>query len=301
MENLRIFRITILYACCLCMLLASCGLIDFSEDCTWCGDIEIKPDWTVLAKDETKPVLTDIYLLSPQRNYMYSITSDTLLKDIQAVSYNVLACNSYGFENIRFYGMDCPGTAKAELATYQKDGKLYTLPAPAFYAANTNLTVIPFETVVCEPVLKPATRQIHIDFVVTGNTGMGIGSISGELSGIAYRYGFKGLDELESSAWLAFVSGRDSGTGNENLFSSNLKVFGVNPDKQGIDRIDNLLEVVLQATDGNTYRDTISLTNILSGFTGSVIHITIEIRLGVMGIEVTVTGWNISEGGSIEI
>ena len=70
-----------------CMLMASCNLIDFSEDCTYYGDVELKPDWSVLAKDETKPLLTDIYLLSPQRNYTYSITSDTLVTGIQAVSY----------------------------------------------------------------------------------------------------------------------------------------------------------------------------------------------------------------------
>jgi hypothetical protein len=187
-----------------CMLMASCNLIDFPEDCTYYGDVEIRPDWPALAKDETKPFLTDIYLLSPQRNYTYSITSDTLVTGIQAVSYKILACNTYGLDNISFSGMDCPNTAKVELSVFEENGRLYTVPAPALYAANTDLTVIPFERVVSEPVLKPATRQINIDFVVVDNSGVGVSAINGELSGIAYKYGFKQLDELGSSAWLAF-------------------------------------------------------------------------------------------------
>ncbi|MBF0647994.1 hypothetical protein IR083_04095 [Dysgonomonas sp. GY75] len=297
MKNRNYLRWVLSLIC--CILLASCNLIDFSEDCTYYGDVEIKPDWSALAEDETKPLLTDIYLLSPQRNYTYSITADTLVTGIQAVSYKLLACNSYGLDNISFSGMDCPNTAKAELATFEDRGRLYTVQAPALYTANTDLTVIPFESVVSEPVLKSATRQINIDFVVIDNTDMGVSSISGELSGIAYKYGFKPLDALESSAWLAFSS-----VCNEeriNVFSSGLKVFGVNPDKQAVERIDNLLDIALQTSDGNIYRESIDLTNIFNGFTTRMIHITIEIRLGLMGMNVEVTGWDISDDGSIEL
>ncbi len=293
-----IFKTTIIPLAC-CMLLASCSLADFSEDCTYYGEVETKPDRTALAKDETKPLLTDIYLLSPQRNYTYSITSDTLVTGIQAVSYKVLACNAYGLENISFSGMDCPETAQAELSTYEKDGKLYTVPAPALYAANTDLRVIPFERVVCEPVLKPATRRINIDFAVVDNSGVGVSSINGELSGIAYRYSFKQLDALESSAWLAF--GSVPNEEKTNVFSSSLKVFGVNPGKQAAGRIDNLLDIALQTSDGNIYKESIDLTGVFSGFTTSIIHITIEIRLGLMGMSVEVTGWDVSNGGNIEL
>lgn len=282
-----------------CMLMASCNLIDFSEDCTYYGNVEIKPDWSALAKDETKPFLTDIYLLSPQHNYTYSITSDTLVTGIQAVSYKVLACNAYGLENISFSGMDCPNTAQVELSTYEENDRLYTIQAPSLYAANTDLTVIPFEKVVSEPVLKPATRQINIDFVVVDNSGVGVSAINGELSGITYRYGFRELDALESSACLAFDSKLDSEK--KNLFSSSLKVFGVNPDKQATDRIDNLLDIALQTSEGNTYKESIDLTNIFNGFTTRIIHITIEIRLGLMGMNVEVTGWDVSDGGTIEL
>jgi hypothetical protein len=283
-----------------CILLASCNLIDFSEDCIYYGDVEIKPDWSALAQNDTRPpALTDIYLLSPQRNYMYSITSDTLVTGIQAVNYKILAFNSYGLENISFSGMDCPNTAKAELATFEDRDRLYTLQAPALYAANTDLTVIPFESVVSEPVLKSATRQINIDFVVIDNADIGVSSISGELSGIAYKYGFKQLDALESSAWLAFSSVRNEER--INVFSSGLKVFGVNPDKQAVERIDNLLDIALQTSDGNIYKESIDLTNVFSGFTTRIINITIEIRLGLMGMEVDITGWNVSEDGIIEL
>ncbi len=282
-----------------CMLMASCNLIDFSEDCTYYGDVELKPDWSVLAKDETKPLLTDIYLLSPQRNYTYSITSDTLVTGIQAVSYKVLTCNAYGLENISFSGMDCPNTAQAELSTSEKGSRLYTVDAPALYAANADLTVIPFERVVSEPVLKPATRQINIDFVVVDNSGVGVSSINGELSGIAYKYGFKQLDALGSSAWLAFGSVRNEEKAN--VFSSDLKVFGVNPNKQATDWIDNLLDIALQTSDGNIYKESIDLTNVFSGFTTRIIHITIQIRLGLMGMSVEVTGWDVSDGGTIEL
>ncbi len=282
-----------------CMLMASCNLIDFSEDCTYYGDVELKPDWSVLAKDETKPLLTDIYLLSPQRNYTYSITSDTLITGIQAVSYKVLAFNSHGLENIAFSGMNCSETAQAELSTSEKGGRLYTVDAPALYAANTDLAVIPFEKVVSEPALKPATRQINIDFVVVDNTNIGVNAISGELSGIAYKYSFKQSDELGSSAWLAF--GSVPNEEKSNVFSSDLKVFGVNPDKQATDRIDNLLDIALQTSDGNIYEESIDLTNVFSGFTTRIIHITIQIRLGLMGMSVEVTGWDVSDGGTIEL
>lgn len=159
--------------------------------------------------------------------------------------------------------------------------------------------VISFEKVVSEPVLKPATRQINIDFVVVDNSGVGVSSINGELSGIAYKYGFRQLDAPESSAWLSFDSKPDSEK--KNLFSSSLKVFGVNPDKQATDRIDNLLDIALQTSDGNIYKESIDLTNVFSGFTTRIIHITIQIRLGLMGMSVEVTGWDVSDGGIIEL
>lgn len=297
MKNIRKIRLIVSLIC--SMLMASCNLIDFSEDCTYYGDVEIKPDWSGLAQNDTRPALTDIYLLSPQRNYMYSITSDTLVTDVQAASYKLLAYNSYGLENISFSGMDCPNTAKVELNTSEDNGRLYMVQAPALYAANTDLTVIPFERVVSEPVLKPATRQINIDFIVIDNSGVGVSSINGELSGIAYKYGFKQLDALESAAWLAFETKRNADK--SNMFSSTMKVFGVNPDKQSERRIDNLLDIALETSSGNTYRETIDLTNVFSGFTTRIINITIEIRLGLMGMEADITGWNVSDGGIIEL
>ena len=297
MKRIKKIGLTVSFIC--CMLMASCNLIDFSEDCTYYGDIEIKPDWSVLTQVETKPTLTDIYLLSPQRNYMYSISSDTLVKDVQAVSYKLLAYNSYGLENISFSGMDCPNTAKAELAIFEDRDRLYTVQASALYAANTDLTVIPFESVVSEPVLKPATRQINIDFVIIDNSGIGISAINGELSGISYKYGFKQLEALESAAWLAFDTKRNAD--NDNVFSSTMKVFGVNPDKKSEGKTDNLLDIDLETSEGNTYRETIDLTNVFSGFITRIINITIEIRLGLMGVEVAITGWNVSDGGIIEL
>jgi hypothetical protein len=75
----------------------------------------------------------------------------------------------------------------------------------------------------------------------------------------------------------------------------------VNPDKQATDRIDNLLDIALQTSDGNIYKESIDLTNVLNSFTTRIIHITIQIRLGLMGMNVEVTGWDISDGGSIEL
>ncbi|HML66571.1 MAG TPA: hypothetical protein PKC55_17220 [Dysgonomonas sp.] len=295
----RIKKIRLIVSLICSMLMASCNLIDFSEDCTYYGDVEIRPDWSGLTQDDTRSALTDIYLLSPQRNYTYSITSDTLVTGIQAVSYKVLACNAYGLENISFFGMDCPNTARAELSTSEENGRLYTFQAPALYAANTDMTVIPFERVVSEPVLKSATRQINIDFMVIDNSGVGVSSINGELSGIAYKYGFKQLDGLESAAWLAFETKRNADK--SNVFSSTMKVFGANPDKQSEERIDNLLDIALETSGGNTYNESIDLTNVFSGFTTRIINITIEIRMGLMSIEVVITGWNVSDGGIIEL
>lgn len=295
----RIKKIRLIVSLICCMLMASCNLIDFSEDCTYYGDLEIRPDWSGLAQDDTRPALTDIYLLSSQRNYSYQISADTLVTDVQAASYKLLAFNSYGLGNINFSGMDCPNTAKVELNTSEDNGRLYIVQAPALYAANTDLTVIPFESVVSEPVLKPATRQINIDFIVIDNSGIGVSSINGELSGIAYKYVFKQLEALESAAWLAFETKRNADK--SNVFSSTMKVFGANPDKQSEERIDNLLDIALETSGGNTYSETIDLTNVFNGFTTRIINITIEIRLGLMGMEVAITGWNVSDGGIIEL
>ncbi|MBF0647427.1 hypothetical protein IR083_01170 [Dysgonomonas sp. GY75] len=294
---IRILKITILSACCL--LLAACSLVDFPEDCTYYGDAEIKPDWTAMDGGKAKPLLTDIYLLSPQQNYSYRIASDTLLKDVPAVSYKALAFNSHDLAGISYSGMDCPNTAIAELETYEKNGRIYTIQAPAFYTANTDLRVIPFETAVCEPVLRPAVRRVYIDFMVTGSTDMEVSAIGGQLSGIAYRYGFKQLDELESAAWLAFTSIRNMEK--ENLFSSALNVFGVNPGKQAAGSIDNLLEVVLQTTGGGTFSETVSLTDVFNGFTARSIRIIIEVRLSAVGIEVSVTDWITGQESNVEL
>lgn len=297
MKRIRKFKQLFPVIC--CMLLASCSLVDFSEDCTYYGNVEMKPDWSKLEKEEIKPGLTDIHLLSPQNNYSYRITADTLVKDVQAVSYTVLACNAYRSADIGLSGMNNPQTAEAELRTYQKEGKTYTVQAPDFYAANTGLQVIPFETVVCKPELKAAVRRINIDFMVVDNTNTGVSSISGELSGIAYRYGFKVMDELESEAWLEFDTKADSSK--TNLFSSHLKVFGVNPDKQASEKRDNVLDILLTTTAGETYRESIDLTEVFSGFTSRIMNISLEIRLGLMGMDVVITGWDVSDGGIIEL
>lgn len=297
MKNIRNLKLALLVIC--CTLLASCNLIDFSEDCIYYGDVEIKPDWTESAKENMKPALTDVYFLSSANNYNYCISADTLIRNIQAATYKVLAFNSYGLSDINFSGMDCPLTAKAEIRTYQQDEKLYTVQAPALYTAETDLTVIPFESVVSKPVLKSAIRQINIDFIVIDNANAGINTISGELSGIAYRYGFKESDALTSAAWLAFESEFDAEK--SNVFSSHLKVLGINPDKQPTDRIDNLLEIGLQIRDGKIYKETINLTNVFNDFTTRIINITIEIRLGIMSMEANITGWNVADGGNIEL
>lgn len=297
MKNIKCLGLIVSVIC--CMLPVSCSLIDFSEDCIYYGDVEIRADWSALTKGETKPVLTDIYLLSSQSNYMYRVTSDTLVTGVQATNYNVLALNSYGLENISFSGMDCPNTAEAELRTYENAGRLYTVTAPAFYTANTDLTVIPFEKTVSKSILKSAIRQINIDFTVVDNTDIRVSSINGELSGIAYKYGFKGLDALESAAWLPFDT--EINTGKSDLFSSNMKVFGINPDKQSTGSIENLLDITLQTKEGKIYKETIDLTSVFNGFITQIIHITIEIRFGLMGMEAGITGWDVSDGGIIEL
>ena len=107
------------------------------------------------------------------------------------------------------------------------------------------------------------------------------------------------MEALESAAWLAFETKRNADK--DNVFSSTMKVFGVNPDKQSEERIDNLLDIALETSGRNTYSETIDLTNVFDGFTTRIINITIEIRLGLMGIEVAITGWNVSDDGIIEL
>ncbi|SHG36817.1 DUF5119 domain-containing protein [Dysgonomonas macrotermitis] len=278
----------------------SCSLVDFSEDCTYYGHVEIKPDWSELPQQKGKPGLTDIHFLSCNANNRdFRISNDTIVKDMIASTYKVLAFNSYGLQNISFTDMGCPQTANAVLDTYERDSKVYTYQAPDLYAANIDLTVVPFDTVICSPLLRPATRQVNIHFIVIDNGITKVEAINGELSGIAYIYGLENLDQIKSSARIAFNSVRYSE--NDNIYSSGLQVFGINPDKQGQGRIDNLLDISLLTTNGNSYSETIDLTSVFSGFTTRIINITIEIRLGLSGIEVSVSGWNVSDGGHIEL
>ncbi|MBB4035427.1 hypothetical protein GGR21_001320 [Dysgonomonas hofstadii] len=57
----------------------------------------------------------------------------------------------------------------------------------------------------------------------------------------------------------------------------------------------------LQLSNGSSYSSQIDLTGQFDSFLSPVIYIAMEIRLGLMGMETIVTGWETGEEGDIEI
>ncbi|WP_197027609.1 hypothetical protein [Prevotella sp. 10(H)] len=75
----------------------------------------------------------------------------------------------------------------------------------------------------------------------------------------------------------------------------------MNPDKDTPEATENILEVDLRLSDGTSHHALIDLTRQFEGFESPIIHITLEIRLGLLGMEAEVTGWETGEEGKIEI
>lgn len=273
-----------------CILLASCSMIDFSEDCTEWGDVEVRFDWSGLLIGDTKPQTMHTAFRSGNGGELsFSLQGDTLLKDMVTGHYQVA---SYTISE----GLAYSGSV-ASLPVYSENGKDYTHQAPLLYATNRPLNVVAEQTTLCE--LRPTSciQQIGIDFIIIReNMTTQVESLSGDLEGVAIGYDLLAMKALTHYAALPF----DADAKGVDRFATNLRVLGLRAaDSQ--QSLSNKLNLSLQLTDGTSFREPIDLSGYFKGFTAPSIHITLEIRLSALGMTIMLTDWYTVNQGIIHI
>lgn len=278
-----------------CMLFASCSLIDFSEDCIYDGNIDIRFNWNYLLEGDRKPEVMDTWIYTSHVKYC-SLYGDTVLTKIQEGLHKVLTLN--GTQEMELTGMEDMNTAVVMLPVILKDNKTYIGQAPLLYADRKEVLVQAGKTSPCEFIPRSCVQQVIIDFVIPDNgIALKVERITGELSGVQTGYSFKDMRAVPSEAFLTY-NARKTKTG---IFRSSNFVFGMNPQKGSGYHAENLLQVGLWLSDDSYHDTTIDLTWQFDGFLSPIIHITLEVRLGLMGMETVITSWETGDGGNIEI
>lgn len=277
------------------LMLSSCSLIDFSEDCTYTGNVQVKFDWANLQQGEKQPGRMETVFFSQSAMRSYSLGGDTLLTGMIQGEYKILAYNQD--EGLIYCGLQRIEGARVQLPVTYKDNIPYTVQAPTLYAAKTTVQISPDITALCELTPKSCVRQVFVNFIVINQGFPQVESIDGELSGVATAYSPDAMEAIPSSARLAF----DSRKLIKDRFLSNLRVFGLNPAQEGQTEVQKDMNLRLQTADGKLYHENINLTKLFSGFTGASMYVTLEIRLTAMGIAVSVTDWHTVDWGIIEL
>lgn len=291
----RIFK-TIAIALAAAFIVSGCSLVDFSEDCTYYGDVKIRYDWSGLLKGDTKPgeMQTVFYATGNSvAGYSYTLKGDTVLTGIQEGQYNVLSYNPA--EGLTFSDQ---AAITASLPIYRENNKSYTIQAPVLYAAKSNVYIQAFETSLLKFYLESCIQQIGIDFVIIkDNLETEVISLSGELDGVSTGYNLSGMLPVDSYAALPFKSIRQK----ENNFNTNLKVFGLSANTTAYPITGNILGLSLLLSDGTVFNQALDLTETFKSFSSPAIHLTIEIRLSAIGMVVTLTDWYFVNQGEVEI
>lgn len=290
-------KIRILFSVISCMLLASCSLIDFSEDCTYTGNVEVKFDWTNLLEGDKIPGWMDTRFYGQSiPHFGYLLSGDTLLTGIPAQRFEVTAFNRA--EGLEYTGLENPETAKAQLPVTEQDGNLYTLQAPLLYAANTTVLVLADQTSSCLLNPKSCIRQVFINFIlIKDGFDSDVESISGGLGGVATGYSFYQKEAIRSSAILPFTSMKIR----DNNYLAELRVLGMNPNEEGLAEIAKDLELWVSMTDKRIFSEHFSLTEIFKDFRSASMYLTLEIRLTAMGMKISITDWYTVDWGIIEL
>lgn len=291
----RIFK-TILIALTAICILNGCSLVDFSEDCTYYGDVEIRYDWSGLLKGDTKPGEMQSVFYATGNNaasYSHTLRGDTILTGIEEGQYTVLSYNPA--EGLTFSEQ---AGKTVSLPVYRENNKSYTIQAPLLYAAWADILVQPFETSSCKLVPVSCIQQVMIDFVlIKENLDSEVISLSGELDGVSTSYNLQDMVMGESFACLPYKSIKQP----DNNFGANMRVFGLGANSTGLITTPNNLGVSILLSDGITYTETIDLTDTFYGFTSPAIHLTVEIRLSALGMNISLTDWYTVDQGKVEI
>lgn len=279
------------------LLLHSCSMIDFSEDCTYTGDVEVRFDWSNLLEGDKQPEIIDTRFYGQSTPLLnYNLSGDTLLTGIPAERFEVTAFNRT--KGLDYTGLENIQTAKAQLPLTEKDGKLYTVQAPLMYAAKTDIQVQAYTSTICELIPKSCIRQVFVDFIIV-NEGFDseVESISGELSGVATRYSFTEMEAIRSEAILSFTSRKIR----DNNYLAELRVFGMNPNEEGLAEIPKDLKLSVCMEDKRIFSESFNLTEIFKDFRSASMYLTLEIRLTAMGMKISITDWYTIDQGKIEL
>lgn len=290
----RIFK-TIVIALTATCILNGCSLVDFSEDCTYYGDVEIRYDWSGLLKGDTKPeeMQTVFYTTgNSAASYSHTLRRDTILTGTQEGQYKVLSYNPAE-------GLTFSDQAKTvSLPVYRENNKSYTIQAPLLYAALSDILVQPFETTPCKLVPVSCIQQVMTDFVlIKENLDSDVISLSGELNGVSTCYNLQDMIMGESFACLPFKSVKQP----DNNLKANMRVFGLGANSTELNTTPNNLGVSVLLSDGTLYQEIIDLTDTFYGFTSPAIHLTIEIKLSALGMNISLTDWYTVDQGEVEI
>ena len=291
----RIFK-TIVIALTATCVLSGCSLVDFSEDCTYYGDVKIRYDWSGLLKGDTKPgeMQTVFYTIgNSAATYSHALKGDTIITGIQEGQYNVLSYNPA--EGLTFSEQ---AGKTVSLPVYRENSKSYTIQAPLLYAAWSDILVQPFESSSCKLVPVSCIQQVMIDFVlIRENLNRDVISLSGELDGVSTYYNLQDMVMGESFACLPYKSIKQP----DNNFKANMRVFGLGANSTALNTTSNNLDVSVLLSDGTTYTEAIDLTGTFYGFTSPAIHLTIEIKLSALGMNISLTDWYTVDQGEVEI
>ncbi|MDP4201136.1 MAG: DUF5119 domain-containing protein [Bacteroidota bacterium] len=276
--------VQIISSLCLGVLLTSCNLIDFSEKCTYHGNVNVRFDWQNLPTGSAVPKqMRTVFLLDGVPQTAYDLLGDTLLSSVKAGKYTVLSYNPAMGITIE--------NNKASLPVYSKDNTTYTTQAPLLYVAKSDVTVQPFETTLCQLSPKCCTQQINIDFVVIKeNINCDLIGLTGELEGVSTGYNLYEGTMKKEFASLPFTSLRLQG----NTFTTNLKVFGINS-------TNNAMTVSLQLSDGAIFTQAIDLKDVFKNFTAPAIQLSLEIHLTGLGMTIDLADWHLVNQGYLEL
>lgn len=289
-------KIRILFLVISCMLLTSCSLIDFSENCTYSGNVEVRFDWSNLLEGDKVPEWMDARFYGQSTPLLnYNLSGDTLLTGIPAVRFEVTAFNRT--KGLDYTGLENFQTAKVQLPISEKDGKLYTVQAPLLYAAKTDIQVQAYTSTVCELIPKSCIRQVFVNFIIINDGFSEVENISGELSGVATGYSFYQKEAIRSSAILPFTSRKIR----DNNYLTELQVFGMNPNEEGLAQIPKYLKLSLSMADKRIFSENFSLTEVFKDFKSASMYLTLEIRLTAMGMKISIADWYTVDQGIIEL
>ncbi|WP_029901737.1 hypothetical protein [Prevotella sp. 10(H)] len=169
------------------MILASCSLVDFSEDCVYDGNLDIRLNWNYLLEGDKQPGEINLQLYTQPVN-SYLISGDTILKQIPEGRMTLLAFNIA--EGVS-YNLDEAESATITLPVNIQGNNQYIGQAPVIYVDKKEVTIIAGQTTACEIIPISCIQQVVIDFTIPDNgVAQEVDNISGNLTGVQSGYSF---------------------------------------------------------------------------------------------------------------